>query len=104
LAHRLDLGDDGKTVQARTGDLIQIDLPLKDGYADWQLAPPDTSRLEYVYAGRVESVGTSGGSDRFVYRAVSAGRVLLEATQQPSCAGSPCSQSPITYRLTVEIG
>ncbi len=101
--HQVTLQDDGATVKAHTGDLIQIDLPLERGYAGWQLQPSPSTLLEPIFSGKVQSVGTSGTgeADRFVYRAVKGGHVKVIGRQIPACGDPSCAPRSFTVAVAI---
>ena len=91
--------DDGKTVQLRVGQMLDVALKADRGMANWQVQDPDPAILTPVV--NPEAAAAQGTTLR-AFKAVGAGTATLSATDRVACnPGQACSQAIRAFRATI---
>lgn len=94
---RIVPADNGGSVVARVGDLVQVSLG--DGYT-WVVDPPDGVVLVADDRRALLVRGTQA-----VFRAASTGRTSVAATGTAACpTGAACPMFAVLFRTTVVVG
>ena len=98
---QLTQADDGKTIQTRVGQTIYLALTAPQGFANWDVAPPDGAVLVGVPNPAAAAVRNA---TLRAFRAAAAGHADITATSKPDCQpGQVCAQVIRLYRVTVTV-